>query len=258
MDAIDALLGGADPEIARLRNYALERVLEVVRASQVDADTVARLEWRLLPALGFEARSPALDRKLATDPAFFVEVITLFMRPRKARDEPSVSEATATNSYRLLNNWKIIPGTSEELGHVDQAKLLSWVVEARRRLVEADRLDVGDQYIGQILARSAVDDDGAWPEKSVREVIESVASSHVEQGLYIGIVNKRGMTARGVMDGGEQERVLAEKYARWVKQVELAWPRTAAVLRAVEQRYRDDAAREDEEVERIRRGLGDE
>jgi hypothetical protein len=244
-----------DPEIWRLRNYGLERALGVVRASDVDQDTVALLEWRLLPALGFHGHSPALDHKLASDPAFFVQILALCMRPKEPREEPEVSTVVATNAYRLLSEWKLIPGTVDGSGHVDQAALASWVGEARQRLTEVDRLDIGDQYIGQVFAHAVGDEDDTWPELPVREVIEAAASHHIDQGFCLGIYNKRGFTSRGLLDGGAQEHALAGQYGQWAGLIADMWPRTAANLRMVESRYREDARREDEEAERRRQGL---
>jgi hypothetical protein len=245
------------PEIGRLRSYALERALEVVRAGGVGQHIVALLEWRLLPALGFQARSPALDHELATDPAFFVQVLAMCMRPREPREEPEVQAAVATNAYRLLSEWRVIPGTTDEAGHVDQATLKSWVDEARRLLAEVDRSDIGDQYIGQVLAHALADTDDTWPELPVREVIDATASHHIDQGFCLGIYNKRGITSRGLLDGGAQEHALADQYGRWAGLIADMWPRTAANLRMVESRYREDGRREDEEAERRRQGLDD-
>jgi hypothetical protein len=245
------------PEISYLRSYSLERTLAVVRASSVDEDTVALLEWRLLPALGFQGHSPALDHKLATDPGFFVQILTLCMRPKEPREEPEVPSVVAINAYRLLTEWKVIPGTVDDAGHVDQETLKSWVDEARERLVQVDRLDIGNQYIGQVLAHALADADDTWPELPIREVIEAAASHHVDQGFCLGIYNKRGFTSRGLLDGGAQEHALANQYGLWAGLIADIWPRTAANLRMVESRYREDGRREDEEAERRRQGLAD-
>jgi hypothetical protein len=230
-------------------------VLDVVRASDIEPNVVARLEWQLLPALGFEAQSPALDHKLATDPGFFVEVLSLCMRPKTESQQPPAPSVMATNAYRLLMDWKLVPGTDQETGHADESVLDTWIRDARRRLTEVDRIDIGDQQIGQVLAYAIADLDGSWPETAVREVIERVASKEIERGLYIGILNERGMTSRGMLDGGAQERVLAEKFTHWSEQIGPVWPRTGAVLRAVASHYRTEATKEDEEAERFRQGL---
>lgn len=62
-------------------------------------------------------------------------------------------------------------------------------------------------------------------------------------------MNSRGVTSRGVYDGGDQERPLAAQYRVWATAVE-AWPRTSRLLRELADDYERDARREDERAER--------
>jgi len=62
-------------------------------------------------------------------------------------------------------------------------------------------------------------------------------------------VNARGVTSRGVYDGGQQERELAGRYRDWAKATAGSWPRTSRVLRRLAEDYERDAQREDERAE---------
>jgi hypothetical protein len=53
----------------------------------------------------------------------------------------------------------------------------------------------------------------------------------------IQIYNNRGMVSKSPLEGGVQERNLAEKYSRYVAATVDRWPRTAAVLRRVAVQY---------------------
>ncbi len=75
-----------------------------------------------------------------------------------------------------------------------------------------------------------MDPDGVWPATPVRDAIEALASSAVEDGFKAGVYNGRGVTKREYLEGGEPEFILAEKYAAWATAVADKWPRTAAVL----------------------------
>lgn len=51
-----------------------------------------------------------------------------------------------------------------------------------------------------------------WPAEPVRDMLEAIGSRELKNGLVIGRLNSRGVTSRGVYDGGDQERTLTAKY----------------------------------------------
>jgi len=94
----------------RLSSYELESLLEYLRSSELDEERLGVLEWQLLPGLGFDARSPVLERRLARDARFFVEILSLVYRPRGDEAEAiDVAEHVARNAHRLLDEWQISP-----------------------------------------------------------------------------------------------------------------------------------------------------
>jgi hypothetical protein len=95
-----------------------------------------------------------------------------------------------------------------------------------------------------------------FPSRSFRDPLGEIRSDQLEPGLELGLVNKRGVTSRGIYDGGEQEWDLAEDTR---KQTEAAspWPRTRRLLRDLSGQYKRVARGEDEEAERLRRGMTD-
>ena len=72
-------------------------------------------------------------------------------------------------------------------------------------LAERGRTEVGLQQIGQVLGHTPPDPDGTWPGVVVRDLLEELQLEHIETGLYLQIVNGRGITSRGLEDGGDQE-----------------------------------------------------
>jgi hypothetical protein len=147
------------------------------------------------------------------------------------------------------------PGSTERGGEVDDSKLREWLDGTLRLLAESDRLAIGALYIGHVFAHAKEDPDGTWPTKNVRDAIERLAKDEVERGFGTQIYNNRGVTSRGLTDGGAQERGLAERFERWESLIRDSWPRTAAVLRSVAQGYRAQAQAEDEEADRFKKGL---
>ena len=69
----------------------------------------------------------------------------------------------------------------------------AWVQRARALLLERDRADIGDEYLGQLLSGSRAGADGAWPREAVRSVGEATKSKHLDTSVEIGRFNARGV-----------------------------------------------------------------
>jgi hypothetical protein len=88
-----------------------------------------------------------------------------------------------------------------------------------------------------------------WPPEPIRDVIELCRSRHLEDGLTVGVSNRRGVTVRLPTDGGEQDRDLAARYRADALACALTWPRTRAVLERIAESYDAHAKWEDEHAE---------
>jgi hypothetical protein len=248
-------LGSGEKDLGRLSTYEIETLISYLRETDVDEDEVALLEWKLLPALGHEPRGLVLERKLARDPAFFVEILSLCFRSRDTDVVPDVPQPVATNAYRLLRSWHTIPGSAGPRHPIDAQALDDWYATAKPLLNHVGRLDIGEQVFGQTLAHGPADDDGLWPDQVVRAFIETARSEQVETGFRIECFNKRGVVSRSLDDGGKQEYALVDQYVGWAKRMAVTAPRTAVILRTLAEGYRLDGLREDEETRRRLEGF---
>jgi hypothetical protein len=246
---------GHKEQLSPPSSYDIQRLLDYLRSCGLDEDRLATLEWQFLPARGFNERSPVLERRLARDPQFFVDIMSLCFRRKDGTIEQEVSEGLAKNAYRLVKDWKIVPGSDTEEGEVNELALMEWVTEARLLAGKQDRKDICDIYIGEVFAQARMDDDGTWPTLPVRNAIEKLASEKIENGFWTGILNKRGVTTRSPLEGGKQEYELADRFDDLARNIQDRWHRTAVVLRSVAETYRAQGRREDEEAERYKRGL---
>lgn len=256
-DALTQLGTAEDPDIGRVSEHDLTRLLGYLRSRGVDETEIASLEWKFLPALHYETSAPSLQRLLARDPATFVQLIELAFKPAspEARAEPrEVDQNLASNAYRLLREWRVVPGTRED-GSVDAVALQGWLDEVRPLLAQSDRLAVGELHLGEVLAHAPADPDGTFPALPVREVLEAAPNDRLERGFTIGLFNKRGVTSRGMTEGGKQEYDLAKKYEGWAEAVQATHPRTAGALRSIAESYREEGRRNDEEARRFLEGL---
>lgn len=250
----------ADPEFRQLSGWDFEQLFKFMEANReaVGETRLAGLEWAYLQALGLHPDVPTLHQRMADDPAFFVEIVGTVFRPASGKDDDEpVDEAAqrrATNGWHLLRSWNRPPG-ADGSGQMDGPTLRSWVAEARRLLKGSDRLGIGESQIGQALVAAPADLDGSWPGEAVRDLLEEVQSEHLESGLSIAVLNGRGVTSRGLGEGGAQERDLAKKYREDADRLADKWPRSAAMLRGLATSYESDARREEKTAERFRRGL---
>jgi hypothetical protein len=230
------------------------------RQPPVDTTRLARIEWAYIKLLDHDLASPAtLLKTIHSEPQFFVDIIKAIFRPREdqgtAANEPTEEQqATAMNAYRLLRSIEKVPGSDSDNRSVDPDALAAWITEARKSCSESGHLEICDSKIGEILAWSPPEADGTWPCIAVRDAIESVGTDDLKHGVFIGILNKRGVTSRLPTDGGQLERTEAHKYESFATALSHEWPVTASVLRQLAEYYRDQAAEEDAEAEVVRRG----
>lgn len=215
-------------------------------AEGFDENRLASLEWAFLPIIAHAERSPRLlHRELARDPNLFVEVVSYVYRAKgEERGEVSAdADVRARHGYELLRTWRRVPGRTDD--GVDAEALKEWVRRTRELLVEAGRIEIGEQIIGQALSGSPDGTDGAWPHPAVRDVIETLASSSLERGFEVAIYNRRGIITKSIGEGGAQERELSDRYAGFAAAIADVSPRTAAMLRRIADGYRSEARSED-------------
>lgn len=231
--------------------FEVAQLLDDLAASDSIADErLAKLEWSFLPLLREHRPPRLLDRELARDPEFFAAVVSLVFKARseEPREASEDDAALAELGYTLLHDRREVPGRGKD-GFIDAEALTTWVAKAREELTSRDRIAIGDVMIGQALSSSPPDENGIWPCIAVRELIEDIRSNDLENGIVNGVRNNRGVTVRGLTDGGAQERGLVERYNAHADAVSDQWPRTAAMLRRIARSFDSDAKREDVRAE---------
>ncbi|MEU7525100.1 hypothetical protein AB0A74_05155 [Saccharothrix sp. NPDC042600] len=262
--AMEALLTATTPEPRSPRpdeyHYQALFALLASHATTVGRQRVMRLEWLLLPKLGHEPDAPTIHAALADDPALFAEVVGHRYQPLDddtddpiAEDEPR--RFIKVRAYEILDSWSHCPGLGPD-GFVDAERLRDWVLQVRAQLDNLGLTEQGDREIGCILARAPADHDGLFPPRAVRAVLEDLDSDHADDTFHSGVIARQGVTVRGMTDGGVLERDLAAAYRRQANDCDDG-PRTRRLLRNIAQTYEHLARSEDDEAERLRRGLPD-
>lgn len=229
--------------------HHLANLLNALEASGFPEDGIAAVEWFYLPLLERGKRPPRLlEKRLATDAAFFVEVVSAAFR--RAKGEPAATDEgaqeVAANAYRLLSRWKTPPG--RVAGGMDEEGLRRWVTQARNLLAEVDRLAIGDQRIGHVLWYSPPGADGLKPHEAIRNLLEELSNEDVESGYAIEAFNSRGVYRRSMTEPGKEETALAEGFEADAARIEPRWARTSALLKGIAEGYRAAAKREADEA----------
>lgn len=263
---LEAALRSDDEPFGSVSAQDIGRHLDRLDEAEFDADRLAMLEWNYLPLFRFENRqSGVLHRALADEPDFFVQMLSVAYRARSEEpaDLTEAEQISARNAHTLLESWRTVPGTQPD-GSLDADALASWVREAQALLATADRREVGERHIGRVLrygpkpatptetpdsAQDAPKREERWPVEAVCDVIEEAASDEMESGFELEVYNSRGVTSRGLTDGGSQERALAGRYRRYAAAQGILYPRTSAMLRRLAESYERDAERQDRDAD---------
>ena len=231
-------------------SFYAAQLLDRLTTGDVAEDRIARIEWAYQPLLRFDREPKFLHRTLSSSPSFFAEIVSLIYRA-EGEEPGAVSEERrnmARLGHNLLDSWRTPPGSTED-GYVNAQELREWVDHARRLVAEGGRGAIGDEVIGRVLSGSPSGQDGARPVEAIRDIIENIASTDLEQGFEIGTFNSRGVVTKNPAEGGEQERQLTKRYEKHAEAVRDRWPRTAAMLRRIADTYRAEARREDDQSE---------
>ncbi|MEU7923467.1 hypothetical protein [Micromonospora zamorensis] len=256
--AAPALATTEDISRARVPEYMVGRLLDRVEETGVDDTVLADLEWFYQPLLEHSRRPVALHRELARNPARFVDLVSLMYRPdpdtganpaAEDADDDLVGSRAFTAAWSVLRAWRTpLPGSVD--GHLPTTDdMLRWVESVREMLTASGRAQVLPIVLGDALSGSVTDEDGTWPSQPVRDVLEILRDAQLDEYLAIARMNQRGVTVRGLYDGGAQERALADQYSAAADRVRGRWPRTGALLDGLSRSYRDDARREDRSAE---------
>ena len=239
----------------KLDRYHISEALDSLDGRPgVTVDDMAQLEFLYIDALDRSKHGiPNLESQVAQLPALFVQAVALTYKrsdhgedpPEWRNEDPEQRTAVASAAYRLLDQISKTPGTDGN-GSIDVAALAAWLAEVRRLCRKYARADVGDQCIGQLLAKAPEGENGIWPCVAVCEAMEGIASPAIGRGFHTGVFNSRGAHWRS--EGGEQERELAARYRAWAERLHFYYPYVGGVLEGIAASYERDARQQDSEA----------
>jgi hypothetical protein len=236
--------------IQAVQDDILRAIKFVQDQSELPAAEIAAIELFYLGIFRFdrEIRPLYLFSQLASDPSFFVKMVRWYAdKAIPGIADKDILRVIAETAWEILNTASVLPGSNGS--EIESRELGAWIDEARKELAEVGLQEIGDRLIGSYLSHCSAGSDGIWPHEAVRGVIEKTRSHELENGMKIGRYNSRGVTTRGLFEGGKQERTLASRYREDAKKIEILCSRTAKLLRRLANEYEDEARGEDRRVD---------
>lgn len=224
-------------------------ITKIIKALQenpaTDQDILFQVEWAFVTILdrGREGSPTTLENRIASDPAFFCELIQLIYRAEGAEPEESTEQHRnmSTNAYRLLSKWSVVPGTRTE-AEFDPTAFNTWLNEVERIVKASGHYDVAMIQLGHVLVNAPEDADGLWIHPIIAEAMNSRERSSLRNGYSTGIRNSRGV--HWIDPEAKPEKALAEKFRTQANEVENAgYQRFATTLREVAENYEREAER---------------
>lgn len=224
---------------------------EIINALQQDPatnpDDLFRVEWAYLPLLNrHSAVAPRLlERRLATEPTFFCEVIRLVFRSKKeespSEDLSDEKERISSNAYRLLSEWRTPPGCQTD-STFDGDAFSRWLDAVKIECTETGHLEIAMTMVGHSLIHVPSDSDGLWIHHSAAAALNARDAEDMRNGFHTELYNSRG--AHWVDPSGAPERELATKYRAQAEAIENAgYHRLATTLRELAASYEREAER---------------
>lgn len=232
----------------RVDGYRLKEIIGVIQAApDANEADVSAIEFHCLGLLDrlSGGKPHFLERRLANDPAFFHEVVTVCFRSDREVDKKidldTEKKALAAQTYKLLYNWSTPPGTSREQ-KLDEAAFAEWFAEVRNRCEASGHWAIAQQMIGKTLMYAPAGLAETLRLPVVAKTLDAPEHEHLRRGLELEIFNSRGVHG---FSGGKDELKLAEGFRERAMEYDLAtYTRVATTLRSLAESYQRDAERD--------------
>lgn len=228
-------------------HYVSDALKTIDERGDIGPSVLAQLEFLFIGVLDHtEHGIKNLEKQLCTDPSLFAYMVAMAFKRHDDGEDPEgwkVNDLTqrenlATAAYSLLQRSASVPGRKDD-GDISEEDLIAWINSAREQCSEISRSVMGDQTIGKILSSCVTSSDLMPPDGKICKAIQDIGSEEMARGFSIGVMNSRGATWRG--EGGDQERVLVEKYRDWAEQLITEYPFMAKIFEEVARHYEHDA-----------------
>ena len=252
--AVKALIGSLNsPEqFGHFDAHAISKVIKWLQDNpETNVDDLFQIEWAYLSLLDHDygGEPKTIETRMASDPGFFCEVIgVVFRSDKKEKTETKPTEQEqkiATNAYRLLHGWRIVPGKDSK-GVFDGKLFKKWLAEVIQKTKESGHYRIALSQIGQVLPYAPQDPDGLWIHHVVAEALNAKDADEMRSGFTMEFFNQRGV--HGFSAGEEEKKLAAGFNAKADALEEKGYQRIATAVRELAKNYERDAERKQNEI----------
>ncbi len=243
--ALLAAVSSKEPPYSMDVYHTIDIIKELQKDPETNPDDLFRIEWAYLSILDRDRGSSPmlLERRLASHPEFFCEVIRLiYTSKNEDKTKKRLTEdqtAIATNAFRLLRKWQTPPGLQSD-GSFSADQFNKWLDSIKKACSESGHLEVALSHLGNVLIHCPPDSSGLWINSTVGQAINTKDAEDIRRGFYNGIINSRGV--HRVDPTGAPEKELAAKYRQQASDVEnQGYQRFTVTLRSLADSYEREA-----------------
>lgn len=188
-----------------------------------------------------------LYKEMQNNPTYYLDLIKYAYKDDEMNTR-DVNKNLIIISSQILYDIDFIPGYSDEDKNFDTNIFTQWVESLFTSAKEQKYIRGTICAISRILAKVPIDDDGIWPHKALRDIIENKKNQDLEEQIAIEKINQRGCTIRTMNEGGEKERNIANKIRSNIQIISSRYPRTVRMLNIIAESYERHANRFDSEL----------
>jgi len=240
------MAASTNESLHRLDSYHVAQLIGFLQLNEsVNQEELRSVEWSFLPLLEghFGVTPKLMEAKLAEDPELFCSMIRMIFKSQNkdvtAQDITENMRRSAERAWRLLYDWKTIPGIQPD-GTFDSNKFNSWLDRVKKLSEASGHLNVALLQIGELMIYSPPDPDGLWMNRVIAKALNERDADYLRRGFVNGTYNSRGV--HYVDPTGKPERELAAENRRKAEEIENAgFQRIAVTMRGIADGYDREA-----------------
>lgn len=197
------------------------------------------------------SKDTRLVKSLYTDPQLMYSMIKSIYKQEHANYEDIVVSQKDANiaqaCYRILSNLRSIPYINDK-GIVDKERLNDYIKDLYDYGLDDDRERVTCMEIGSLLGNAPINE--SFPQNEICEILEHYNNKSMLNAFQIRLYNRRGIVSYALLEGGDQERNLANFMGKCIDKTKLKYPHVAnSVFRVLRRTYLGEAERRDNSAE---------
>ena len=228
----------------------LGKIYKHPQINTVNINDIVNIEISYLPLFkeAYNGIKPIfLYKNIQTNPSAYLDLIKAAYKDDNMNSGDK-DEALIDMASNILYDIDFIPGYSYATRTFESTEFTKWTKLLFTLAKSQAYLKGTICAVSRILAKVPIDEDGIWPHKALRNIIELEKNPELEEQIAIEKMNQRGATVRAINAGGKIEKEIASKIRSDIQTISNIYPRTARMLTIIEHDYENHADRLDLDV----------